>query len=790
MNQVRTIAALICAFIMGMVFTGLISGCQQAEPPSTVGSSSGNTSVPADLPVKEAAASIPAADVEKDNVAADTPAADKPTTDKTDKPLPDSEKEATEKPAADKPAEKPAAEKSADQPKDEPKTEPAKPSEPATTKPEPKAEPAPTEPKPDAAKAELKATGNSDASPAVDKAANAKLVAGDWAQWGGSGFRNNTPVATNIPTEWKLGEIDRKTGEWKKEGTKNVHWIARLGSQTYGNPVIASGRVYVGTNNTGGYLKRYPADVDLGVLVAINEKDGAFLWQDSSEKLPTGRVHDWPLQGICCAPYAEGNKLWYVTSRGEVVCLDAEGFHDGEDDGEVKNTLGRLFDVAQNEDPAKDKLAGFVTALNEGKVSPDLAKMFADRGMPLPDGAAVKADEPGKKWSINAKVNDADRDLRITVVGLAPTQRLSAFKVISPADKDEADRIWVLDMMSQLRVSQHNMCSCSIAAIGDLLFINTSNGVDETHNNIPQVGAPSFICIDKNTGKVHWTDKSPGPNILHGQWSSPAVATLGGVPQVIFGGGDGWVYSFKADQGKDGKPELLWEFDANPKETKYSVDARSTRNHVIGTPVVYDGLVYIGVGEDPEHGEGEGHFWCIDPTKRGDVSPQLAVTVADRKKVLPKRRMQAVIADQGEIAIDNPNSAAVWHFSKYDTNGDGKMTFEETMHRTCGTAAIKNDLLFVADFSGLFHCLDAKSGKVHWTYDMLAASWASPLIVGDKVYITDEDGDVAIFNLTAEKHDPLVETNMGNSIYTTPVVANETLFIANKTHLFSIGAGK
>ena len=69
------------------------------------------------------------------------------------------------------------------------------------------------------------------------------------------------------------------------------------------------------------------------------------------------------------------------------------------------------------------------------------------------------------------------------------------------------------------------------------------------------------------------------------------------------------------------------------------------------------------------------------------------------------------------------------------------------MHRTIGTVAIKDDLLFVADFSGLFHCLDAKTGKVHWTYDMLAAAWGSPLIVDDKVYIGDEDGDIAVFNL-------------------------------------------
>jgi hypothetical protein len=101
---------------------------------------------------------------------------------------------------------------------------------------------------------------------------------------------------------------------------------------------------------------------------------------------------------------------------------------------------------------------------------------------------------------------------------------------------------------------------------------------------------------------------------------------------------------------------------------------------------------------------------------------------------------------------------------------------------------IKDDLLYIADFSGLVHCLDAKTGKPHWTHDMLAASWGSGLIADGKVYIGDEDGDV-----TNVKHGPklevLAEINMGNSVYTTPVVANGVLFIANKTHLFAIAAG-
>jgi outer membrane protein assembly factor BamB len=294
-------------------------------------------------------------------------------------------------------------------------------------------------------------------------------------------------------------------------------------------------------------------------------------------------------------------------------------------------------------------------------------------------------------------------------------------------------------------------------------------------------------------------------NIVHGQWSSPTVAVLGGVPQVLFGGGDGYLYSFRADEGKDGKPELLWKFDCNPKEAKWVLGGAGTRNDIIATPVVYDGLVYLAVGQDPEHGEGIGHLWCIDPTKRGDVSPELAMRIEDGKRVpIPHRRLQAVIPQEGEVAVDNPNSAAVWHYSEFDQNGDEMIDFEETMHRCIATVVIKDDLLFVPDFSGLFHCVDAKTGKVHWTYDMLAAAWGSAMIVDGHVYVGDEDGDVSVFKLSAdpkiamreiddELHpinadDDTMVVNMSNSVYSTPVVANGVLYIANKDRLFAIAS--
>jgi outer membrane protein assembly factor BamB len=130
------------------------------------------------------------------------------------------------------------------------------------------------------------------------------------------------------------------------------------------------------------------------------------------------------------------------------------------------------------------------------------------------------------------------------------------------------------------------MCSCSLTCFGDQCFVITGNGVDDNHIDIPSPNAPSFICLDKNTGKLLWTDKSPGLNILHGQWSSPCVFEHNGQAQVIMGGGDGWVYSFDpAGDGKGGA-KLLWKFDGNPKESIYLLGGRATRNHIIGTPVL------------------------------------------------------------------------------------------------------------------------------------------------------------------------------------------------------------
>jgi outer membrane protein assembly factor BamB len=487
-----------------------------------------------------------------------------------------------------------------------------------------------------------------------------------WPMFGGSVSRNMVNLAeTGVPTEWEVR---------KKQPQKNLKWKERLGSKSYGGPTVAGGKIFVGTNNN---LPRNDRDrdpqtkkfIDKGILMCFRESDGKFLWQHVNDKLPGGQAYDWPEEGVCSTPIVEGDRLWYVSNRCTVNCLDTEG-----------------------------------------------------------------------------------------LAHIPPAQRKEQYK-----DDTDAHVIWQFDMMKELNVSPHNLAVCSPLIIGDIVFVVTANGVDEQHISVPKPEAPSFIALDKKTGKLLWKDNSPGKNIMHGQWSNPTYAELGGVPQVIFPGGDGWMRGFELKTGK-----LLWKFDANPKDSFYKLGTEGTKSDFIATPVVYEGRIYISTGQDPEHYPGVGHFWCFDPAgKTGDISPEL---VTDASVKPPKTK-------------PNPNSGAVWHFG--GPNPDPNARREILFSRTMSTAAVHDGLCYAADLQGFVYCLDAKTGQLYWQDDTKSEIWGSPYWVDGKVYLCTGDGDVYIYAPGKEKK-LINKVEMDESLRSTPVVANGVLYLMSEQNLFAI----
>lgn len=448
------------------------------------------------------------------------------------------------------------------------------------------------------------------------------LLAQDWPMWGGAPGRNMVS-----PLRGLADGFDVETG-------RNIRWSAGLGSHTHGNPVAAGGKVFLGTSND---RKDAPVQGDRGVLVALRESDGQLLWQAVTEKLGISEL-DWPGIGVCASPLVEGDRVYYVSNRNELVALDAEGFLDGENDG-----------------PYQQEAATAGTA---------------------------------------------------------------------------ADTVWKLDMRGELGVSPRFASASSPVAYGNLIFVNTSNGVGK-EGKPPAPRAPSFLAVDKSTGKVVWSDASPGERILGGQWSSPAVGVVGGTPQVVFGGGDGWLYAFHALTG-----EPLWRFDGNadagPKP--------EARGYFVATPVFFGDRVLVGIGRDPQEGAGPGRFWAIDATKKGDVTA----------------------------------SGVLWRNDK--------------LGRTLSTAAVADGLVYVADLAGLLYALDFETGQAVWTHDLFANVWGSALVADGRVFLVDEDGDVEILR-AGRKLEVLGAFNLGQASYATPVAANGALLIASSGRLLSIAPG-
>ena len=71
----------------------------------------------------------------------------------------------------------------------------------------------------------------------------------DWPMWGRDETRNMNSSVTGLPSDFSPGKFKGTSDEIDATTTRNVRWIAKLGSQSYGNVTVAGGRVYVGTNN-------------------------------------------------------------------------------------------------------------------------------------------------------------------------------------------------------------------------------------------------------------------------------------------------------------------------------------------------------------------------------------------------------------------------------------------------------------------------------------------------------------------------------------------------------------
>jgi outer membrane protein assembly factor BamB len=509
-------------------------------------------------------------------------------------------------------------------------------------------------------------------------------AAADWTQWGGTPARNMAALETGIPETFFPGKKKRDRLGFDPATARNVRFIARLGSENYSAPVVAGGRIFIGTNDEDLDDPRF-RPTEGGVFLCLDEKTGGMLWRLVVPKLEIDRSKvsedfDAMNLGICSTATVDGDRVYLVTNRCEVVCLDADGLADG------------------NDGPFRDEAT-----------------------FSVPEGAAPVA--------------------------------------LGPAD---ADIVWRFDMLRDLPVFPHDASNCGVLVLGEQLYVGTGNGVYDGKVVLPT--APSLVVLDKRTGGLLARDDGRiSAAVFHGQWSSPALATVHGRPLVLYGAGDGVCHAFRpfvaaAAASGPGTLEEAWWFDCNPpgyrqrggEQIDYwalvrgapkQLDADGmlvSPSEIIGTPVVHGSRVYVAIGQDPIHGPGRGALSCFTLEGKGNAT----------------------------------EAARVWQYL-----GIG---------RTLSTVSIAGGLLYAAEHAGKVHCLDAANGALLWVHDTRDEIWSSTLVVDGKVFVGTRKGLTVLAAGRERRH--IADIKLGTPVWSVPTAANGTLFVASQKNLWAVAA--
>ena len=130
-------------------------------------------------------------------------------------------------------------------------------------------------------------------------------------------------------------------------------WELKLGTHQYSIPTVDRGRIYVAANDDGMVRSGY-TPTEGGMLACIEQATGRLLWQLASPRFMDGVKPPYHFDqfacGICSGPLVDGDRVYVVTGRGEILCADRNGQADG-NDGPFVNELGYM--VIPNSVPAK-----------------------------------------------------------------------------------------------------------------------------------------------------------------------------------------------------------------------------------------------------------------------------------------------------------------------------------------------------------------------------------------------------------------------------------------------------
>jgi outer membrane protein assembly factor BamB len=438
-------------------------------------------------------------------------------------------------------------------------------------------------------------------------------------------------VEVGIPESFVPGEKSPAGRGIDLSTTRNVKWVARLGSAAYGNPTVCRGRIFVGTDD--GSVADDPRfrRTRGGTVKCLDEATGNLLWQlvVPERPMPKGILFGHQHLGVCSSPAVEGNRLYVVTSAAEVVCLDVQGQADGNQGPFVDETryMSPVGEPPVTLQPKDGDIIWRYDLVKQLGICPhdatscsilihgDLLYLSSSNGVDPPHERMPSPDAPA-------------------MIALDKhTGRLAAF------ENEQLSR----------RMYHCQWASPTLARVAgrELVVFGGGDGV-----------CYGFAAMS------HASDRPvPFVRVWNYDCNPPHYRLRNGQPIAYYAG----------DKRKKGSPNTNDGSYVGPSE-------------MIATPVVYKNRIYVAIGQDPAHGRGRGLLQAIDATLTGDITHRGRVWSYDG---LDRTISTAAVAD-GLVYV--PDVAGRLHCVDADT-GKAYWVYE-TGAETWGSALVADGKVF------------------------------------------------------------------------------------------------
>ncbi|HYV03140.1 MAG TPA: PQQ-binding-like beta-propeller repeat protein, partial [Blastocatellia bacterium] len=185
-----------------------------------------------------------------------------------------------------------------------------------------------------------------------------------------------------------------------------------------------------------------------------------------------------------------------------------------------------------------------------------------------------------------------------------------------------------------------------------------------------------------------------------------------------------WLRAYDAASGQE-----IWRFDGNPKDARlFPRPGVLSRSSIIASPVFADGRVFVAMGLDPLHGNGPSLIHAISPNGQGDVTEsRLLWTSREVGRVVGTPIVKDGLLYVGDLGgtlhcLDAATGAEVW---KHETN-----------EAIWGCLLLAGDRLYVGNVEGSMTVLRAGRRKeVLAQIEMDAPLYSRPALVGDALYL-------------------------------------------------------